>query len=219
MVSCPSALLFTILTIFSIGITTVAVITAYVWLRVNHIESLSTGMNIGLICAMVVSVLLLIFSIYASWCGEYCARGLLGLCFLIYTLGFVGIACEVAWDHDTMYWIIDQANRFWKEPDLYPNIAHKIEERMNCQCWNNETCLPGEDVETESCETKMKREYDQDRFIIAGAIGGGAVVMLIGAICAAVSACEEKKRTSYLKLISSTGLDVNTMAWSNNQKY
>jgi hypothetical protein len=210
---CPLGFLFTILTILSIGITTGAVITAYVWLRVNHVESLSPGLDNGLMGGIVVSGLLLIFSIYASWCGKSCARRVLGVCFLIYALVFTVMACAIAWDSKDIDWIIDQAHRFWKEPNSFPNIAHKIEEQMNCQCWNNETCLLERDIETESCETKMKTEYHQNRFIIALAVGGVAGVMFIGVICAFVSACQQKKTASCLKCLSSTPPDENPTAW------
>jgi hypothetical protein len=110
--SCPLNLLLSLLAILSIGITTCALITAYVWFQANHVGDLPTGLNLDLICGIVTSSLLLIFSLYASLCGKSCARRGLGVCFLIYTIGLIGVAFVFSVGPKMLKWVINKAQPF-----------------------------------------------------------------------------------------------------------
>jgi hypothetical protein len=59
-VSCKNAaagLLFTIITLSTIGLTTGAVVGIYIWATVKRIPSISMDVKVGWICAIVVTVM------------------------------------------------------------------------------------------------------------------------------------------------------------------
>jgi hypothetical protein len=135
------------------------------------------------------------------------------MCFLVYVLGFITVACELAFDRKSINWMIDQAERFWDDPDDYPNVALNIEKAFKCRCWDNATCLSGETIEGESCEAKLKRGYDEHRWTAVGIVSGACALMIAGAICAFAFACRIGRHDDSGRAISYSRIDPDTAAW------
>jgi hypothetical protein len=185
--SCSAGALFTLLTVCSVGLTTGAVVALYVWLTINHVQNISSGVNIGFIVAIVVSVAFLCFAVYASCCGRRCARGLLGLCFLLYTAAFGALALGVALDDRDARWVIDHGRRFWDSKADFPHVAENIEAAFGCCGWDT-ACQ-----QKRGCHQAITDWYEDNKWVIFGAVTGIAVLMLVGVVCAFVSACRKEK--------------------------
>jgi hypothetical protein len=210
--SCSAAMFLTIVMLFSIGITAAGVIGVYTWMIIHHVAGISSGVHFCLIGGVIASVLLLSFGVYASCCGKSWARVALGVCLVPYVSGFIGLTFIVAFDRKSVYWVIDHAGRFWREPDVFPNVAHDIEKTFKCECWDNVTCLPGETVEADPCQDRLRSEYDDNKWTAVGILVAISSVMLAGAVCAFMFACSMNGIVGSPTYISDDRIDPVTLA-------
>jgi hypothetical protein len=196
-----AGLLFTVITLATIGLTTGAIVGLYIWATLHHIPAISVDVRIGWIIAIVVSVMFFCFGIYASCCGKRCARCLLGVFFVVYGLGFGALMVLVLADQKGILALLNSADRFWIESDA-GDLPIEIQNDLNCLCWNQTVCLNQTGPEPcvndtapagkkECCGHRIDRVFLDSKVVLAIVFGAATVVMLIGAGVA--WACEAKK--------------------------
>jgi hypothetical protein len=188
---CPAAF-FTVLTLSTIGATTAAVVGVYIWMVLEDFPAIYATLRVVWICLIVASVVFFCFGVYASCCGERCARGLLGCVYLLYALGCLALMVVVLADRRGVVAFLDRASRFWTDPADSATAAG-VEDDLGCLCWNQSACLNATDEcgapgGAECCQTVIERAFDDSRSVIAAVAGVAALVMAAGTAGAWVSA-------------------------------
>jgi hypothetical protein len=175
--------LFTVLTLLTIGISAAMLILVLVAFVTMELKSFSQDIFIAIIIAMVVSILILGFGIYASCCGGKGAQTILTLIYLVYALalGALGIAILAMKNP-----ILSQIGDLWDsdDPDISAAVDN-IRDQEHCRGWGNET--------DQSIDCKLKIEDLYKKY----GIPAGAVLivlfllLLVGVFFAFKSICSK----------------------------
>jgi hypothetical protein len=155
--------LFTVLTLSTTGVTTLAVVALFVVVQVKRIYPVSKTFEICLIAALVVSVVVLILAIVGSCCGGKCLRCLLAIVYLPFGAAIGAFAAIVALQRDK---IVPALGCLWtsdSQADLDTEKAIHI--AFACSCYqSNDTCTAA-DLDPkydETCGAKIQEVIDNN---------------------------------------------------------
>ena len=191
---CLTAAVFAVLSVLTTGLTAALTISAFVLIKVKKIDILSDALHIGLILGVVAVTLAFLFSIWASCFGKRCAKGALGLIFVVFAAAFAALGIAMLLQRGA---IKERASTFWQHPEA-ARVYEVIEDAFNCSCFNEavhpseETCDPGKPT----CEAAIGHALDKYGVIVAGCALGVSVLMLVGAGLAFSIACCRKGERS-----------------------
>jgi hypothetical protein len=191
---CLTPLFFSVLTIVTVGITTVAVCAAFTWLTVNHFFHSSAwvvGLMIGI---LVFTIAVLCFAIYASLCGKNCAKFVLGAVYVVYAGALLGLGLFLA-SRSHRISFVDLAADLWSANEA--TWARGVEKTFNCTCWSLSKCLPRETPPpnaSDTCEATLRRILDGTWPAITGVAIALAILMLAGASVAFRYCCIHREK-------------------------
>jgi hypothetical protein len=175
---------FTLLTLLSIGITSAAVIGVFVLVQLSAMATISQEFNIGLYIALSFSVIMLIFAIYASCCGDKCARITLGILYLIYAAA-LGTAAGFILAKGSA--IMNELGKSWTNPSDGGTLARELEKQYECLCWDssqasclNESITPSSPTCSEKIDKSVKNLFQPAGIVLAIL----AALMLAGMVLA-----------------------------------
>jgi hypothetical protein len=183
MCDCCGKLFLTVVTLCSIGVTTAAVLALFSIFQVQQLNLISEKFNIGLIVLVCVTFIVFCFAIYASCCGEACARIILGVIYLAYGVALVALASLLFLNKDK---VLDETSKLWKGSAEQQAIAGKIEEAFGCHCWDENSCLNGTNVTDTTCQTVLTDALNKYWKPIAISLVIFGLLMLVGMVVAFV---------------------------------
>lgn len=194
---CFKSFLLLILSCATLGIIFVVSLVCLLVMNSRNFAEISTGVFAGMIVAVVLSGLLLIFAIVASTCAKKsrCAMGTLGALFLVFVLLII-IFVSLFWTKRES--ILNSLAKTWEDPDWKPE-AEALEASFKCCGFDHMPILPvtRECVLTEYATTTCRKKLDDFLKEYANIVGIiliiMAVLLVIGAIiafceCASASA-------------------------------
>ena len=192
---CLTATVFAVLSVLTTGLTAALTIGAFVLIKVKKIDILSDALHIGMILGVVAVTLAFLFSIWASCCGKRCAKGALGLIFVVFAAAFTALGIAMLLQRGS---IKERASTFWQKPEATAHVYEVLEDAFKCSCFNEavhpseETCDP----EKPTCEAAIGDALDKYGVIVAGCALGVSALMLVGAGLAFSIACCKKDESS-----------------------
>ncbi|OHT08688.1 hypothetical protein TRFO_04750 [Tritrichomonas foetus] len=192
---CCTGTCFTILTIFTIGLTLGIFIFATI--VYSKIRTVNDTIFIVIIIALCVTALVFIFGIYSSCCGNKCTKGILTFIYLIYALVLAALGISLLIFKNKLPGYFREAydsGKFSKE-----DIA-TLEETFNCQFPESEngTSLLLNDTDTNQTDCfEMFESYVKDYGLWLGiALIILFVILFIGVVLACRLACKKDEEST-----------------------
>ena len=189
--ACIRGLFLTLLSIITCGVLFAFMLIVVIVEKTKKFDQVSKTVFIVSIVICVLTGLLLLFAIYASCCGKRCAKGTLGVVFLVFMLILIAFAaCVWGLKKQVMDWIGEN----YESKELYlvvPEIVDCCNTKAGwwSPCMVEKKMLP-------ACKDKF-----EDLFAKFGNIVGAiaiilAVLLLVGAIIC-FCACSKRGGISY----------------------
>lgn len=189
--------LFTLLTLLTIGVSCAVFIAMIYYFDKIHMKSVAEDLMVGVIIGLCLSILLFIYGLYASCCGNRCHKCLLSVFYLIFTitLGAVGVALLAAKSK-----VKEGLAKLWQDNEK--SVTDALEEGFKCKSWNDAS-IPKE----QRCETVITEFYEK-----YGNIGGGVlialfVVLMGGTIIAFRFVCKREPKSDKASSTQPNGKD------------
>ena len=120
---------FTILTLVTVGTTVVLFSFAVHYSKKLEV---SKGLTNGVIIALVVSIVVFLFAIIASFAAKRCLRGTLGIIYIVYAIFVLGMAIVLLAFKSKILTLIGDAFK-----NENKDITKSIKEGFNCLYWMN----------------------------------------------------------------------------------
>ena len=189
---CFKSLLLLILSCATLGIIFLVTLICLLVMNSRNFSEVSTGVFAGMIVAVIISGLLLIFAIIASTClkKNRCAMGTLGTLFLVFVLLII-IFVALFWTKRET--ILESLGKTWDDPDWKPE-AEALEASFKC-CGFKVTpiltpreCLLHE-YRGETCYSKLDSFLKKYANIVGIILIIMAILLIIGAIIAFCECC------------------------------
>ena len=180
---------FTILSVLSIG-AAVALLSAAVYFIATKFKGISDSLLTIVIIALCVSVLVFLFSLYASTKDNKCVRTVLTFIYIIFALvmGAAGIFL-LAFKGELLKIINDAVVR------NQTDVTYSIETAFNCQMLtSNDTSQGGREQFYDSeCESKVDEFYKSKIPPIGGCLIADFVVLMFGVVMSFRYICRKEK--------------------------
>ncbi|OHT14506.1 hypothetical protein TRFO_43023 [Tritrichomonas foetus] len=188
---CCKGLFLTLLSVVTMGVIAACLIAAVIVCKTENINKISKTVFIILIVVCVLACLLFVFSLYASCCGKRCAKIVLGILFLVFSVILIifGICVLALKDK-----IMDSVAKIWDITDKDYDAENKqnIEDIFKCCGWNIHLCVSQMTAE-KTCKVLLDDTFDKYGKIVGIILIVLAVLLIIGAILAF---CSKKGRDS-----------------------
>lgn len=187
---CFKSFLLLILSCATLGIIFLVSLVCLLVMNSRNFAEISTGVFAGMIVAVVLSGLLLIFAIVASTCAKKsrCAMGTLGTLFLVFVLLII-IFVSLFWTKRES--ILNSLAKTWEDPDWKPE-AEALEASFKCCGFDYIPILnPRECLLTEYKGTTCRKKLDDFLKEYANIVGIILIIMAILLVIGAIIAfCE-----------------------------
>ena len=189
---CFKSLLLLILSCATLGIIFLVTLICLLVMNSRNFSEVSTGVFAGMIVAVIISGLLLIFAIIASTClkKNRCAMGTLGTLFLVFVLLIV-IFVALFWTKRES--ILNALGKTWEDPDWKPE-AEALEASFKCcgfygpPITSVRECL-AQEYKAETCYNKLDSFLKKYANIVGIILIIMAILLIIGAIIAFCECC------------------------------
>jgi hypothetical protein len=194
--SCGVNTLFTLLTLLTIGISTLLLAAVVVYLNTLSFTQINKGFFIGLSIALSVSLMILLYGIYASCCGEGCQKAVMSVLFMIYAVALIGIGVALLVLKSK---IEEQFHVFWEKREDHPGAIEALEASFDCCGWDLSdfrVCF-NSTRRGSWCGPKVEDAYKKYGTPIAGGLIGLGGLLLIGTIVAIVFVCKAAKEDEW----------------------
>jgi len=175
---CGPSFLFAVLTLLTIGASTVVFVFLVIYFNKIHMKSVSESLLIGVIIGLCVSILVLLYGAYASCCGGRCHKLVLTVLYLVFSLvlGAIGVALlAVKGEVEkglAMLWSTGKTD-----------VTDSLEEGFSCKGWGEAS---------DSCKTVIMDFYSKWGTIAGGALIGLFVLLMIGVVFACRFICRSR---------------------------
>jgi hypothetical protein len=158
-------------------------------IRIGEIKGVSKRGQTGVIVSVAVTFLCLVFAIYASCCGKKCARAVLAVCFMFFSLVALSLAI-IVWTEQKG--ILKLIGRLWDDPGFAP-FRDRFESKFGCEGWDEPSNSTASDVPPEetSCESVISLFLRRFADVIGSTALALAILVAIGAGVALCGACEK----------------------------
>lgn len=146
---CGLSLLFTIMTLVTIGVTTAVFGIMLYYFKMIAIQEASSGLYAVLIIGLCVSLLILIYGTYASCCGGKCHKVIISLIYIIWAIVLLAVAVYVLVSKDKL---LDTLGGAW---DSNNETFKHAENGLKCHNWDKK------EGELETCKVKITEIYEK----------------------------------------------------------
>jgi hypothetical protein len=178
--------LLTILTFLTIGAPTALLIALIVCFNALAMKDVHIALWVGVIIAMVVSLLILAYGIYASCFGGSCQKGLMTVIFGVYGVVVVALGIGVLAFKSQL---VEGFKELWNDPIKNAKAISTLETGLDCSGWDNSSSP--DDIPT--CETKIRDYYTKYGSPAGGVLLGLGLLLLVGVGFAIKFICSASK--------------------------
>jgi hypothetical protein len=180
--------LFTLLTILTVGMSSGLLIAVIVFFRDIGMAKVDSSLFIGIIIALGVSVLILLYCIYASCFGGSCQKVMIAVLFLAYALPLIALGISIVALKSKLK---EQFCSFWESRSEHPDAVEAIEASLDCCGWDSsDDSLCANSTRQGSCGAKIDDYYQKYGIPAGGALLGLGVLLLIGTAIAIRFICK-----------------------------
>ena len=192
--ACIRGLFLTLLSIITCGVLFAFMLIVVIVEKTKKFDQVSKTVFIVSIVICVLTGLLLLFAIYASCCGKRCAKGTLGVVFLVFMLLLIAFAaCVWGLKKQVIEWIGDN----YESKQLYlvvPQVVDCCPKETRAEGWEigcivDKETLPG-------CKSKFEELFGKFGNVVGAIAIVLAVLLLVGAIIC-FCACSGRGGISY----------------------
>lgn len=168
---------FTILTLVTVGTTVVLFSFAVHYSKKLEV---SKGLTNGVIIALVVSIVVFLFAIIASFAAKRCLRGTLGIIYIVYAIFVLGMAIVLLAFKSKILTLIGDAFK-----NENKDITKSIKEGFNCLYWMNISLIN----DPNNCYDKVSDFWNKKGKVVAYILIAVFVILVAGIVLSFVYAC------------------------------
>ncbi|KAH0795233.1 Tetraspanin family protein [Histomonas meleagridis] len=169
---------FTLLTLITVG-ATVALFSIALYAVNKNFEGYSASLKTGLIIALVISIVVFIFGIYASFSKNRCVKCILSIIYIVYAIFVLIMAIVILALGGAISEVIS------REFQSNPDFRSSFEKTFNCYTWNSNTS-------NNTCQSVFDSSFGVARKAIGGCLLGIFFLLLIGIIVAFCHVCRKR---------------------------
>lgn len=178
---CGLSLLFTIMTLFTIGVTTVVFGFMLYYFKMMAITEASDALYAVLIIGLCVSLLILIYGTYASCCGGRCHKVIISLIYIIWALVLLAVGIYVLGSKGKL---LDMLGEHW-DANKEKGAISTAEQELKCSGWNVVT--PG----ISTCKEVISGYYNKYGKPCAGVLIVLSLILFVGVFLAFKMICRK----------------------------
>ena len=166
------SLFFTVLTLASLGAMTSICVACLIIYKTAKLDNISDTSFIILVISCCLCVVAFCFGIYASCCGEKCAKSVLAVFYLVFALLIIGATVFIQTSADT---VLDKLRQIWYDED-YKEEIDEVKKELQCSSYV-------------SCRNKIKKMLVDYGVYIYSVMYVFAGLLILGVVLAFVMVC------------------------------
>jgi hypothetical protein len=178
---CRRVVLFTALSIGTTGILIISLLAAIVCFIKYNLTEVGRTIFIVTVLFLVISIALLVFTIYASWKKNHILRGTATIIFIVLGLSTFGLALYCLAGKNV---ILRGLGSLWDEPiDDYVRYVEALEKSFHCCGWSD----PREECQekfTKLCNETFSHVFSHGFAAVSGSLLVFSVILLTGCVFA-----------------------------------